>query len=117
MARAQRDYQQRRESLGRTEKLFQEACGEPVPDLYDLAGGLHLFLYLEHLTCVRRVQEEEMKKALARIEECRTIAIEKRKDKLAMEKLRAKRQAAYRLEVSRTEQKELDEKGVQNSYW
>jgi flagellar export protein FliJ len=88
-----------------------------LPGLYDLAGGMHLFLYLEHLTSLRQVQEEEMKKALARIEECRSITLEKRKDKLVMEKLRAKKQAAYRLEVNKTEQKELDEKGVQNAYW
>lgn len=75
-----------------------------------------MFLYLEHLTCLRKVQEEEMKKALVRIEECRSMALEKRKDKLVMEKLRAKKQAAYRLEVSKTEQKELDEKGIQNAY-
>lgn len=115
LARAQREYQQCRESLGRTEDLLRQACAEPVPGRYDLTDGLHLSLYREHLAFVRRCQEEEVKKAGLRVEECRSFTVEKRREKLLLEKLREKKFAGYREEMNRAEQKELDEHGAKRA--
>ncbi|MGB9904784.1 MAG: flagellar export protein FliJ [Desulfotomaculales bacterium] len=116
LARAQRVYQQHRESLGRTEDLLRQVCAEPAPGNYDLTESLHLTLYREHLAFLRRFQEEEVKKAGAWVDECRSLTVEKRREKLLLEKLREKKYAGFREEAGRTEQKELDESGIQGFF-
>lgn len=112
LAQAQRELIRCRENLLKTRALLQETFAETEPGAFDVASGLQMSLYREHLTFTRNRQEEEVKKAGARVEECRSTAVEKRRDKLVLEKLREKKYAIFRDEVNKTEQKEFDEQGT-----
>ena len=50
------------------------------------------------------------------MDECRSLTVEKRREKLLLEKLREKKYAWFREEAGRTEQKELDESGIQGFF-
>ncbi|MEW6423392.1 MAG: flagellar export protein FliJ [Bacillota bacterium] len=115
LAQAQREFICCRENLLKTRALLQETFAETEPGRFDVVSGLQMSLYREHLTFTRNCQEEEVKKAGARVEECRSTAVEKRREKLVLEKLRQKKYAAYCAEMNGVEQKEYDEQGTQRA--
>lgn len=116
LAQTQRELLRRQEDLSITNQCLQETLiDEREPEGFNLVDTLNMSVYREHLTLVRNWQEEEVSKAGVKVEECRSFAVEKRRDKLVLEKLREKKYALYRDEVNKSEQKEFDEQGTQRA--
>ena len=122
LAHAHRELIASRENLLKTTALLEATYRETASGSFDLAENLNLSFYRESLADARRCQEEEVSKAGVKVETCRSFAVEKRRDKLALEKLREKKYAAYRREANQAEQKEYDEQGtmraaLQSRFW
>lgn len=115
LASAHRELIASRENLLKTTALLEETYRETAPGSFDLAENLRLSFYRESLASARRCQEEEVSRAGTRVEQCRSLAVERRRDRLVLEKLREKKYAAYRQEANRAEQKEFDEQGTQRA--
>ncbi|MCL6558729.1 MAG: flagellar export protein FliJ [Firmicutes bacterium] len=112
LAKAQEEFRRCWENLLRTNALLEQTFKEPATGGFDLTEVMHLAFYREHLNERRKLQEEEVGRAKAKLKEQRTQVVARRRDKLLLEKLREKEFAAYRIELFRAEQKELDEQGV-----
>ena len=115
LAHAHRELIASRENLLKTTALLEETYRVTEPGSFNLAENLRLSFYRESLAYTRRCQEEEVDRAGAKVAACRSVAVEKRRDRLVLEKLREKKYAVYLQETNRAEQKEFDEQGTQRA--
>lgn len=113
LAHAQRELLDQQKKLFNIEESLQKTFQEAGPGVCDLAALLNENLYREYLTILRNCQQEEVSKAYARTEECRLHTVQKRRDRMMLEKLKEKKLTAYLEDAKRASQKELDEQGTQ----
>jgi len=113
LARAQQEYICRQQEFLKTDARLQEALTPAPAGKLDLMTGLNMSLYREFLIDTRNRQQKEANEANATLEQCRRVTVQKRQDRLVLEKLKQRKYEAYRAEVNSLEQKELDEQGVQ----
>lgn len=100
--------------LAETRRLLAQTLERDVPDGFDLATGLYLDCYREHLD--RRGAEEVQ--VLARrqkeVEEQRARVVEARRARAVLERLKEKQYAHFRAREAARETKELDDTGTRS---
>jgi len=112
-ARAQQEYICRQRDLLKTDARLQETLTPAPSGKLDLMTDLNMSLYREFLIDTRNRQQKEADEANATLEQCRRVTVQKRQDRLVLEKLKQRKYEAYQAEVNSLEQKELDEQGGQ----
>ena len=94
LARAQQEYICRQQEFLKTDAQLQETLTPAPTGKLDLMTGLNVSLYREFLIDTRNHQQKEASEANATLEQCRRVTVQKRQDRLVLEKLKQRKYEA-----------------------
>jgi len=111
-ARAQREYRDRLAEMRRTAERLEAAMTVRGRGRLHPGEEFHLTLYRGLLADALERQEEEVRRAEARVQRLRQEALAARRERMKLEHVRERQWEEFCLEEARAEQKELDEQGL-----
>ncbi|MBE3587832.1 MAG: flagellar export protein FliJ [Thermoanaerobacteraceae bacterium] len=111
-SRAQQEYLKRLEELDRTSSLLEKSFAHCCTGSIQPEEELHLLLWRELLIQDRDRRREEVHRAGQKLDQCRAAALEARRERMVLQKLKERQLHAHTLMENRAEQKETDEMGL-----